>query len=337
MVVGIVSITLAALVHFVLTPALTKLPADTDSTAHYTGTATMLNAKALAAKDTAHAIAKDVPITMDRHVFVTTTAGDSATVQDDVTLNVPGTEAKPKTHVYTMDRGSLQATGAVTESGATEPISGLLFTLPLHPKAENYSIYDSATEQTVPLKFTGTGDVSGRATNTYEVDASGPLQDEATLQTLPPALPKALIGQIMPLLPAGSQQALTASMDALPDSVPLSYVVTTQASLAADQTLGAPLDSSLHQTIVATIDAGGNQVPLLPVADVKVELTDDTVAANVGKANEAAQKLNVVSTVVPLTLLLLGNVLFVVGFKRRRQPIGAPHVTTDDELSMARD
>lgn len=323
MILGVLLIALAAVTRFVVTPALTKLPGDTDTTAHYDGTATMLNSAALAAHDTAHAIAKDVPITMDRHIYVTDTDGDTATVHDEVTMHVPGAEAEPDGHVYTIDRVSMNASEVSAEGVDPAAIDGLDFTLPLNPGQQDYSIYDTATQTTVPLTYAGESTVSDRDTYHYDLTASGPLRNEHTLQTLPPALPKALIAQIMPMLPEGTQQALTASMDTLPDAVALTYTVTTTGGMDADQTLGAPLNAQLAQTVVANVDTAAGTVPLLPVIDVKAHLSDETVADNVATVADKAKSLNLISTEIPAALALLGGLLVVVGFVRRRPKTAA--------------
>jgi hypothetical protein len=330
MVLGLVFIALAAILRFVLVPALTKLPGDTDSTAQYNGTATLLNADALAANDIANALVKDVPITLDRHVYVTATDGNIATTHDDVSMNIPGAPPSADNHVYAIDRTTMAAT---EQSGDPSVVSatGLVFTLPLHPEAHDYTYYDTAAQTTVPMTYAGEGSVSGRDTFKYAVDSTGPLANETTLKTLPPALPKALIGQLLPLLPSATQDALNASLDRLPDPIPLAYTVTSQIGLDADTTLGAPLDATLNQTITAAVDTGDSKISLLPVIDVKAKLSDATVADNVTNVASQARQLTIMSTIVPLVLLVLGSLLIVVGYLRRSRPrTGGP--ATDESI-----
>lgn len=86
---GVLLIALAALVRFVVVPYASKLPGDTDATAHYTGKASLLNAQALQAGDIAHAFLKDQDVTMNRHVYVSSTTSDTAVVHDDSTSRSP--------------------------------------------------------------------------------------------------------------------------------------------------------------------------------------------------------------------------------------------------------
>ncbi|MGB3301908.1 MAG: hypothetical protein WBA38_16685 [Gordonia sp. (in: high G+C Gram-positive bacteria)] len=50
---------------------MSKLPGDLDTTAHSTGTATLMNSKALEAGDVTNAVAKYVHVTIDRRIHVT--------------------------------------------------------------------------------------------------------------------------------------------------------------------------------------------------------------------------------------------------------------------------
>ncbi|WP_227980396.1 porin PorA family protein [Nocardia spumae] len=338
-VLGIVLIASAAVTRFAAAPALTKLPGDTDTTAHYAGTATVLNSKALAANDTAHALAKDVPITIDRHVRVTGTSGDIATTNYDVTLNVPGAPAAPDRHTFAIDRTTMQATEQPGNTGI-ESTSGIVFTLPLHPDAADYTIYDTTTRKTFPLTYTGTGTVSGRDTYNYGVNATGPVENPNTLATLPKALPKSLVTQVLPLLNGPDQQAVTAALPGLPDMVPLVYTATTKAQLLADKTLGVPLNSNLSEQILATIDIGDRHVSLLPVLDINAALTDASVADLVDTATSHARTLSMLELWIPLALLIIGIALVVSGVLRMRNggnstnvaaPVTAePRVGADD-------
>lgn len=120
-------------------PSATKLSVDLDSTAQYTRTANLLNAEALQSGDVASAIARDVPVTIDRHIYVSSTTG---VTHDDTTLNTPS-GAIPNNHTYASDRSPLDS--APAPSGETvEDHSGLAIGLPLHPDASSTCQFDDA-------------------------------------------------------------------------------------------------------------------------------------------------------------------------------------------------
>src|SRR4051794_19973221 len=90
----------AALTRFVVLPMGSKLPDDTKASARYSGTATLLNAEALQSGDTAHVVLRDVPISIERQIKVTSTHGDTAVVADDFTLTGPNGLKSVDNHIY---------------------------------------------------------------------------------------------------------------------------------------------------------------------------------------------------------------------------------------------
>jgi len=202
-VMGALLIALAALLRFVLVPMVSKLPGDLDVNPVYEGTGTLLNAQALQAGDIANVIASDVPVTIDCHIYVSSTDGDTALAHDDVTLTAPGLSV-PSDHTYAIDRKTMDAANSYSGEGV-EPHSGMTIALPLHPDpAASYQYYDSATRTTAPMIYVDSGSISGRDILNYTVEAKGALRDPAIARTLPPALPKSLLGIRESMRPARS-------------------------------------------------------------------------------------------------------------------------------------
>ncbi|MEP9417088.1 porin PorA family protein [Gordonia sp. VNQ95] len=331
-VIGLLLLVLSAVTRFAITPALSKLPTDVDTTATYSGTATMLNSAAMASGDLANAVAKDVPITLDQRVQVTGEQEGLAITERSSLLKGPGGLQKPSSITYAIDRTTMEATDQPPSGSGATAASGLIFTLPLHPKPQNYSFYVPDLQAAAPLTYLGEGTVNDRDVLRYEVNASGALQNQDTLKSLPPALPKALIAGLVATLPAEQGQAISAALPTLPDTVPLAYTASSKIVLDADATTGAPLNSSIDQQILATVMVNGQAVPLLPVLAVKANLTPDSVAAAVTKAESAAQKLTLLSVVVPLVLLVLGVIAIAIGVLRSRKPADD---ATDDTTASA--
>ncbi|WP_230091267.1 porin PorA family protein [Rhodococcus sp. AQ5-07] len=320
MALGVVLVVLAAITRWVVAPELSKLPSDTDVTAQYAGKATLLNAEALKTGDAAHAISRDVPVTIDRHVYVSSTDGDTAVVHDDTTLNTPSGPGTTKGHTYAIDRKTMQAAPAPTGE-TVQSHEGLTITLPLSPKPDNsYQYYDSGTQQTVPVTYVEKDIIDGRDAYNYTIVATGALKDPATLNALPPALPKALMASLAPALPPNLREQLAGALDELPDPVPLTYTANDTVNLYADESLGATLDAALVQEVIANIEIGGQQVSLLPVLKIDAQLTPESRSDAVNKANDGAKKLALIKVWVPLVLLVVGITFFICGFIRRRKP-----------------
>ncbi|MEU4418297.1 porin PorA family protein [Nocardia salmonicida] len=316
--VGAMLIALAGATRCLLAPSLTELPSDLDNTVHYAGTGTVLDSEALAAGDLTHAIADDVPVTIERRVRVTSTEGNLAITQDTTTSSTPRGAGKPDTHTYAVDRSTREAVPAASDT-AVEPAAGLVFALPLHPQQHDYAIYDRNTQTTVPATYNGESDVDGRNAYRYTVVARGPLKNPNTLGSLPPALPKATIITMLPLLRPEQQQILSAAMDSLPNPIPLSYTVATTVDLAIDATLGVALNASNDQQILGNVAVGDNLIPLVTFLAIKAAYTPESVQHAVDTATTASRQLFLIAVVVPIALTVLGLALGVTGLLLRRR------------------
>ncbi|MGB3885073.1 porin PorA family protein [Gordonia sp. (in: high G+C Gram-positive bacteria)] len=304
-------------------PAVSKLPGDLDTTAHYTGTATLLNSKALEAGDVKNAVAKNVPVTIDRRIHVTGTDGDNASVDDNSTMKGPGGIDVSGNAKYVIDRTTMEAASG-DHGGDVEPAEGLVFTLPLHPEQRDYTVWVSDLQSAEPLKYLGEATVEGRDVYKYQVKSTGPLKNPALLKTLPPALPKALVEATAQALPAQTRDSLLAALPSMPANIPLTYVASADVMLFADKTLGVPLSSETGKGVVANVKlADGTMIPLLPIVDVKAASTPESIANSVSNANSKAKALSAVSMWLPLGLLVLGLLLLVAAWLRRVKPVAA--------------
>ncbi|MDV6248113.1 porin PorA family protein [Rhodococcus opacus] len=319
---GLVLIILAAVLRFFVVPAFSKLPDSVDVTAQYVGTGTLMNPAALQSGDYANVIASGVPVTVDRHVYVSETQGDSAVAHDDFTVSAPGGVSLPTNHTYVLDRKSMDAADPI-EGVNAEPHSGMTIGLPLSPDASDYSLYDFATRSTVPLTYVDSSVVSGRDVLNYRAEATGPLQDPAILGALPPALPKAQLAGLAPLLPADLQAELAPALGSLPDPVPFNYTAVSKFELSADSVLGTPIDGALDQQVIANVEVGGKNISLIPVLALDTELSDQSVADAANAASSQSRLLTLISVVTPIVLALVGIVLFAVGLLRRNKQLPA--------------
>ncbi|MGW0462990.1 porin PorA family protein [Streptomyces tendae] len=122
--VAVALLAAAASVRLVVAPNVTKLPGDTDQTVQYAGEATLLDSKALQSGDTAHALRSGVPVTVDRRIRVASTHGDTAVLEDTMTVHA-GEQSLPSSKTYAIDRGSRKGTSPPA-STPTEPSRGAL-------------------------------------------------------------------------------------------------------------------------------------------------------------------------------------------------------------------
>jgi len=317
--VGTLLILIAALLRFVVAPNATKLPDDTDTNTAYSGKGTVLNVAALQSGDVANALARDIPITLERHVYVSAADGSTAIVHDDLTLKAGSTSSEDN-HTFAVDRRKL--TEAATIKGVeVEKHQGMTVTLPVDPEPTSgvYTYWDTPTRTAVPVTYVGTEKREGRDTYHYRATASGPLANPALQQQLPSSLPKTLAPKLLALLPAATQQALAPLVPALPDQVPIGYTASSTYDVWADAKLGVPLDTKINRSVVANVSAGAASIPLLPVLTIDVTEDQASVQDEANRVGDAGLLLTWIEVWGPLVLLILGLALVALGLLRARR------------------
>ena len=268
--VGALLIVCAVLLRFVVAPSATKLPADTDITTAYSGKGTVLNAAALQSGDVANALARDIPVTLDRHVYVSDANSDTAIVHDDLTLKA-GTTSSKDNHTYAVDR--MEITGTASINGVeVEKHQGLTVSLPVDPEPKSgvYTYWDTPTRTAVPVTYVGTETRAGRDTYHYRATASGAVANPALLQQLPSSLPRTLALETARSAARRDSAEVAPARVGAAGPVPLSYTATSTYDVWADAALGAPLDTKINRSVVANVGAGAASIPLLPVLTIDV-------------------------------------------------------------------
>ncbi|MFD7564172.1 porin PorA family protein [Streptomyces tendae] len=328
--VAVALLAAAASVRLVVAPNVTKLPGDTDQTVQYAGEATLLDSKALQSGDTAHALRSGVPVTVDRRIRVTSTHGDTAVLEDTMTVHA-GEQSLPSSKTYAIDRGSRKGTSPPA-STPTEPSRGALSSAfpPGAAQDDSYTYYDATTRSIVPVHYTGTARREGRTVNVYEIKVSAPVKDPATLEPLPSALPKKLVASLVPGLDSTARARFTpAVLSALPDPVPLSYLGQSTLVAYVDQRTGIAIDQTVSRKVIAVTTAGSEParpVPLLPVSVLTFGITADSMKELGDKAESAGLKLSLLTVAAPIVLAVVAVLLLVIAFLRRHR---APRHTPD--------
>ncbi len=312
----------AAIVRLVVAPNATKLPADTDQTVHYAGETTMLDGKALRSGDTAHALRSGIPVTADRRVRVTSTHGDTAVIEDTMTVHA-GEQSLPGSKTYAIDRTSRKGAPPPASTSAENSRGALSSAFP--PDAEqddSYTYYDATTRSIVPVRYTGTARREGHAVNVYEIKVSAPVKDPAVLKPLPTALPKKLVASLVPALDSRTRARLTPTvLTGLPDPVPLTYLGQSTLVAYVDQETGIAVDQTVSRRTVATASVDGAAMPLLPVSVLTLEVTPESVRDLGDKATSAGRILTALTVLAPLAMVAVAALLLLAAFllaRRRR-------------------
>jgi hypothetical protein len=310
----------AAVLSFSVEPGLHKVPSDMDSTTAYSGTATLLNASAIATGDVANLFLKDIPVKATQRMKAIKTSGSTVVLQETDILKGPdGKDIQNSQYTWSVDDKTLAGRPAPAGSNAVQ-VQGNLGPA-VTPKKAGYQMWDADTQQAFPATYVRTEKREGRTTYVYSSKGTAQIKDPATLKSLPQALPKTALKLVASALPAEQQQLLAGALPLLPDPLPLTYLNTVDLTLWVDAATGNTLDTAKEQTIVAAMPGASAPTPLATVTSIKLKVTPEQVKKNASDAADDAQALTLIGTVVPVALTVIGLVLLALAFwLPRRRP-----------------
>jgi Porin PorA len=333
-VLGLLLIAGACVVRWTVAPSHVVLPADTDSTRTYTGTAaTLFNARALTTPG-APVLLRNVPITTTHTTKVLETNGSNALISDAGKLLVAGSPVAGFDYRYAVDRTSMDR-GSGYKNVVRQ--SGITFNWPIRTAKRNYVGWVSDTQSTTPLVYAGTAKRGGLSTYMFTATtAPAPLTDPATLKDLPQSLPKAtLIALSAGLgLDATKLGALAKALPQLADPVPFSYTYAMTATYWVQPDSGEVVDVQERETRTLAIKIGPDVLPVTPVLDISYASSPAELAASVKDARHDGNLVTRMYVTLPgalgfagVTLLLVGVIALAVS--RRRSGDGGRRAQSD--------
>jgi hypothetical protein len=328
---GVLCLIVAAIFYWGVKPSQAQLPADTDTTRQYEGTAkVLLNPDALASGDKAHAVAVNTPVDASRTVKVLATSGSAAQVSDKRTITASGQTVGSTSDTYAVDRKSLAATTDHPSSWNVIAAQGLTVSWPIGAEKKDYTGWVNETQSTTNLKYQKEESRDGISTYVYQTQTQpAPIKDKQVLDTLPAALPVSALGALSSVLPLPDtlKSQLATLLPRLTQPVPLSYLYSITATYWVEPTTGTVVDVQQEEVRQAGLSLpGGTTAPQIPVYDVSVHATDNSVSTAVHEAKDNANKIHLVGTTLPLVFLIVGIVLILAGIavfllgRRRRAP-----------------
>jgi hypothetical protein len=338
-VVGVLLIAGAGATRWFLAPRLAVLPADSDTTRTYTGSAaTLFNAQALTSPDAGPALLHHVPVSLTHRTRVLQTNGNDALVADSGTILANGSPVGGFDYRYAVDRTDMNR-----GSGFADVVkqSGVTFNFPIHTARHDYPGWVPDTQSTVPLSFAGTARHDGLDTYVFTTHSKPTLvTDPETLKALPAALPKATVTALAGTLglPAGTLGALKQLLPTLPDPVPFSYTFQTVATYWVEPTTGEIVDLRERDVRTLALKVGDQLVPVTPVLDMTYTSSPASLTAAVEQARHDAGQINLIYRTLPLTAFAAGLVLvlggtsgFLVGRRRRAAAPVSPGLGADEQ------
>ncbi|MBA4857474.1 porin PorA family protein [Nocardia farcinica] len=331
---GILLIVGAVVIRFAVLPSLTKLPEDLAQTQKYEGTMQAVNPQAFAAGDLANLLTPEMPITADRSLTVDAVDGDVAIVTSKAVLSLPDASTQNDVHTYAVNRDDYsparideaQRNSLVPadKQASFEEHAGLAFSWPMDPPKDGTALYDSVTRSAQPATFVDESELEGRTVYNFRIDAAGEITSPTVLaqfKDFPTQLPKQVVDGLLQagIVPEKSRAAVAAALPSLPDLVPVGFGSTNQIDAAVDAEFGAPLLVRQTQGMYVTVDAGGQDLPVLPLSIVKLHTADSEVSAAADTMSKNSTLLSILGLWLPVAMVVIGIGLLVLGIARRRR------------------
>jgi hypothetical protein len=340
---GVLLIASAGVVRFAVLPAASKLPADTNTTNVYQGTArVLLNQAALAPGSTAPLLLRDLPLQIKETVRVLKANGSAAVVDYRVTGSAAGKSLPGLDNRYVVDRTTLAPTASISMPGLTAA-RGLTISFPIGTARQDYTGWVQDTGSTTRLRFAGTATTVAVATpagtrsyplgfETYVFEQTTPpalITDTQELASLPRGLPKAevpaLVGRLH--LPATEIARLGSAFAKLPNVIPLAYTYSANFTYWVAPRDGVVVDLRATETRAVELPAHllGVAVPIATVSQFVYTDTPQTLLSAIHEARNDSSALTLLGSTLPLLALTVGFVLLVAtALLRRRRPGEGP-------------
>ncbi len=316
-VVGVVFLVAAGLLAFWITPQyIARLPGDSNTTRTYGGQiAVVVIPTALQQGDLAGAIKRRLPETVNRHVQVSQTSGNTALVKDTITATTSGQPVGAISSQYALDRRSLEATASHPTDWTVTDAKGLTVSWPIGAKQQNYTGWVPFTETTTQLKYVRQEQHGGVNTYVYQATVpAAPIKNPQVLAALPKALPVSVLQAAGSAgLVSASQLASLAKLFPGAAQIPLGYTYQATTTYWVAPATGIVVDLSTSQKEMAGISLpNGKVVGLIPVLADSFKYTPGSVQAAVNDANNGSNTINALGVTIPIIAAAAGLVLVVI-------------------------
>ena len=333
LVIGLLLVVAAPVLRWGVAPAVTVLPSDTNTLRVYTGTATtVINPSVARGTLFGPALLHNLPVTVQHHVTVKDTSGNNALVAERKTVSIPGATIASINHSYAVDRKTM---GRGTGYSNVTVQTGQTFNWPIHTAKQDYVGWVGDTQTTTPLHFTGTAKRGGVETYVYTATVpSTRITDPAMLRALPATISKSMLNSMVPSLGLSMDQLKQFAdiLPTLPDPVPLAYLFSATSTYWVAPDSGIVVDVSSHEVRTAAFTVSGQLLPVGPALDFTYSGPALTVKAAASDAKSSADKMELISTTLPLAALVAGGVLLVtvtvIAIVRRRNSRHTPPAVT---------
>jgi hypothetical protein len=107
-------------------------------------------------------------------------------------------------------------------------------------------------------------------------------------------------------------------LPSLPADIPITWTSRTTTLVDADQELGATIAGGSTQEVTGSLDLGVTTVDV-PFAEIAIYSSEDSIDTRGDQVGDDSRLLNLVGTVLPIVLLVLGVLLLVAALLLARR------------------
>lgn len=323
---GVLLLIGAATLRWVIAPSLAVLPADTDTTRHYAGTAAIaVDKTALTAPGSTPLVLKDVPVDITNRTRVLEADGDNALISSAKSVDVNGAQMVSVDYRYAVNRSTM-----VDGTGFPDVVEqdGITFSWPIRTEKRNYMGWVQDTGRPLPLIYKGTERKAGVLTYVFEANTpfAHQITDEQALTALPASIGKLDAVKLLPTLgldPARSAQ-LQPVLLGQPDPIPFVYTLFAESTYWVEPDSGVVIDALKHEVRTLGVATGDQILPIMPALDMTFSATPQTLAEAADDAREAGDKVFLLFVTLPAALTGAGVLLLLIGagwwVAQRRRP-----------------
>jgi hypothetical protein len=327
---GVLLVAAGIVVMVVVVPGMKQFPADADTTRTYEGTMAAL------VNPTTFETMNDLPIELERHFYTVATDAGLALVAEERAMASGGQTLQEVINHYSIDRVTMEWSDDHPEEWAENqgfwPREGYVLGWPIGTEQKDYTGWSDDYMSTVPLTFVeeATHERSGMTLYTFtSASEPRPIVDEMVQgMGLPTELPKEQLALLLGRadLSAAVKALLPTLVEQLPATVPLGYYYDYEGTYWVDPTTGIIVDTEKRETRTVGLDPdaiAGTPLALLPedqlaglrlpVMDYTYTATDVAVEEAKADAEDAAGKLQLYGTILPIVGIAVGAVLLVFG------------------------
>jgi hypothetical protein len=340
-ILGVALIVIALVVAYVIVPGMKQFPSNVDTTRTYEGTVPVqLN------PDTFE-IMTNLSVDLKRHFMTVDTDGDKALVKEEQTLSVKdGPVLQDIVKYHAINRKTME--GLMTYPAKWDgeenlfPREGLSLGWPIDTKQRDYTGWSDDYRATVELRYEGEFEHPRAHITTYYFTAESdprPIVPEAVAAMhLPTEISQdqlaTLVGGMQGMDPVIAQALpLLIKMAGWPDPIPLSYVYGYTGEYWVEPTSGVLIDThkieirsvTVSDELLTALNDKLSALPVkidptlisqllpMPVSHLEYQATDQSVQDAKKDADDAANKIRLYGTILPVVAGAAGLVLGVIG------------------------